>query len=258
MAGLQTVGPEGAIPLQAPCRITAGTFDTSGVPGICSSEPRRADPLVHGEWFAEPDLAPGTYTSPLHDPVPGFDVIDVSCDDADSATLSAGDATTRSAIINFDRGEHVTCTFTVAQWGTAEVLGDDDASGRAVLVPVEGRWRAENVAGRIDCGSFSRRIEPSPTEFAEVAVRRRGDRLVLKRLLLDGSNTKHRQSRPRRRLRSLRRCPPIASRALPASTRKGAGIASPCSSGYGATASVPGVVGARMARRSPFVEHPSR
>ena len=165
-----------------------GTFDTSGVPGTYSSEPRRADPLGHGESFAEPDLTPGTYTTTLHDPAPGFDVVDVSCDDGDSATPSAGDAGSRTAVINLDRGEHVTCTFTVAQRGTPPEPGPN-ASGRGVLVPIEGRWRAESGKGSISCRDFSRDIPPSPSEFGRITVRRGGDRLVMRRILGDGSNT---------------------------------------------------------------------
>jgi hypothetical protein len=165
-----------------------GTFDTSGVPGTYSGEPRRADPLAHGESFAEPDLPPGTYTTTLHDPAPGFDVVDVSCDDGGSTTPSSGDAVTRTAVINLDRGEHVTCTFTVAQRGESTESAAD-TTGPGDLVPIEGRWRAESGTGSISCGDFSRDIPPSPSEFGRIAVRRGGDRLVIRRILGDGSKT---------------------------------------------------------------------
>jgi len=63
------------------------------------------------ETFTVDGLAPGTYSLTQFDPAPDFELTDVSCDDGDSASPSVGDSSTRTAIINIDPAETVTCTF---------------------------------------------------------------------------------------------------------------------------------------------------
>ena len=69
-------------------------------------------------------LPPGTYTTTEADPAPQFDLVEISCDDGGSATVSGGDPTTRSAIFNIDPGEMVTCEFTNARRGAIVVAAE--------------------------------------------------------------------------------------------------------------------------------------
>jgi hypothetical protein len=80
-----------------------GTFQYTGVPtGTVSS---------NGTLVAS-NLTPGTYTTTQVDPAPDFELEEVLCDDAASATTSSGDPQTRTAIFNLDPGETVRCSFT--------------------------------------------------------------------------------------------------------------------------------------------------
>jgi hypothetical protein len=67
------------------------------------------------------DLNPGTYTTTQVDPAPDFDVTSVECNDGASGLSSSGDAQSRTAVINLDDGETVTCTFSNTQRGTLVV-----------------------------------------------------------------------------------------------------------------------------------------
>ena len=152
-------------------------------------------------------LVPGTYTTTEADPAPDFELAAVECDDGASATTSAGDPGTRSAIFNLDPGETVTCTFLNAatasapetaggSGGTGPAGGDSppDANGTnpfaspdpdfdqfplpddlppgagTYLVPRPGPWTATNFAGSMDCSAMSMAIPAEPPEPGEIQV----------------------------------------------------------------------------------------
>jgi hypothetical protein len=75
------------------------------------------------------DLEPGTYTTTQVDPAPDFDVSRVTCDDNGSPTESMGDPTTRTALINLDPGETVSCSFTNTKRGTLVVATNTNPEG---------------------------------------------------------------------------------------------------------------------------------
>jgi hypothetical protein len=58
---------------------------------------------------------PGQYTVTEDDPTPAFDLTAIACDDGSSAIPSTWYVVTRTATINLDPGETVTCTFTNTQ-----------------------------------------------------------------------------------------------------------------------------------------------
>jgi len=60
---------------------------------------------------------------------PDFDVSGVTCDDDGSPTTSSGDAVTRTAVINVDPGETVTCVFTNTKRGTLVVTTKTNPEG---------------------------------------------------------------------------------------------------------------------------------
>ena len=78
------------------------------------------------EWFALTDrtfqrfdnVPPGRYTVIQDDAAPSYDLTSLTCDDSDTTgTASTGDLATRTAIVNLDPGETVTCRFTNSRRG---------------------------------------------------------------------------------------------------------------------------------------------
>ncbi len=68
--------------------------------------------LSHGEQKAFLNVTPGTYTVTEDQPGNAFQLRNISCvDDVTTGTASVGDVNTRTATINLDPGETVTCTF---------------------------------------------------------------------------------------------------------------------------------------------------
>jgi hypothetical protein len=87
-----------------------------------------AGSIKNGETITSSSLLPGTYTS-TEAAAAGFDLTSISCDDANSATASSGDTTTRQATFKLDAGETVTCTFTNTKRATITVKKVTDPSG---------------------------------------------------------------------------------------------------------------------------------
>jgi hypothetical protein len=125
----------------------AGAFQVTGVPSGTVST---------GGTLVVADLPAGTYTTTQVDPAPEFDLTSVACDDQDSGTPSSGDPGTRSAVINLDAGETVTCRFTNTQRGTvviatetlpADVTGSFRFTGvPSGTVPTNGTLVVANLA----------------------------------------------------------------------------------------------------------------
>lgn len=101
----------------------AGSFTVTGVP---------SGTLTTEGTLVVSDLAPGTYTTTEIDPAPDFDVSAIECDDdGQEGTPSSGDAQTRTAVINLDAGETVTCTFSNTQRGSAVIASRTEPEGAA-------------------------------------------------------------------------------------------------------------------------------
>lgn len=94
----------------------------SGAPGSFTFTGDAAGSIGDGGTITVSNLKPGTYTSTEANPTPAFDLTDISCDDASSATPSTGSLATRTATFKLDPGETVTCTFTNTQRGHAKVV----------------------------------------------------------------------------------------------------------------------------------------
>jgi hypothetical protein len=89
-------------------------------------------PIKDGEQVVVSDLLPGTYHSTEEIPA-GWQLVDITCNDTDSANPSSGDVGTGKATFNLDAGEVVKCTFTdkdPSKLGTIVVekkaIGGDD------------------------------------------------------------------------------------------------------------------------------------
>jgi hypothetical protein len=182
------------------------------------------------------DLQPGTYTTTAFDgasrdsdaEATGLELVDVVCNDGESATVSSGDASTRTAIYNLEAGETVQCLFSYEDATPDEgapaggsVSGDAPSSGGggeaadgtdpfanpdetlsdfplpdelppdagAYGVPKAGRWTAVNLAGNLDCGAMSLAIPASPPETGVIEVLEDGQTLV-------GSSLQEHQTAP--------------------------------------------------------------
>ena len=86
--------------------------------------------LDDGETQGFTEVTPGTYTITETNPAPGFDLVDITCSDCNSA----GSLATGAAMVHLESGETVTCTFTNRQRGEVTVIKD--------VVPDDGgEWR---------------------------------------------------------------------------------------------------------------------
>jgi uncharacterized repeat protein (TIGR01451 family) len=81
--------------------------------------------LTHGAAQGFNDITPGAYTVTEADPTltpGGFDLSGIACDDANST----GNTGARTATINLDPGETVTCIFTNTQRGSITIIKSSD------------------------------------------------------------------------------------------------------------------------------------
>jgi uncharacterized repeat protein (TIGR01451 family) len=76
-----------------------------------------AGTIDDGGTITVSNLMPGTYTSTETDPT-GYSLDSIVCDDAQSATPSTDNLTTRTATFKLDAGETVTCTFSNTKLAT--------------------------------------------------------------------------------------------------------------------------------------------
>ncbi|MCB1559964.1 MAG: hypothetical protein KDI75_02495 [Xanthomonadales bacterium] len=131
------------------------------------------------------EASEGTLTSTMSSIDPrltaaGYKLVQIRCDDLDSANVSTGDLGARRASFAVDRGESVTCTFLLemrddddrgpgdssqTDGGDGEPGGSNPPDGSnppggeeapACTCPKEGRWRVNNHVGSMICsGPFS-------------------------------------------------------------------------------------------------------
>ena len=89
--------------------------------------------LDYGQTKTFNNVAPGPYTVTETDPTVtpgGYNLTGLSCDETGIAN-SSGDVVTRTATINLEAGETITCTFTNTQRGTIIVEKQTDPDGVA-------------------------------------------------------------------------------------------------------------------------------
>jgi hypothetical protein len=186
----------------------SGLFRYTGVPSGTVSP---------GGGLTVANLSPGTYTTTEVDPAPDFELTDVTCDDDESESASAGDAATRTAVVNLEAGETVRCVFThEAAAGTPDggtgsgtTGGEEPGDGGSTTgdgvnpfsdpdeylvnfplpdelpadagtyaVPKAGPWTVTNLSGQMDCGATSLAIPASPPESGSIDVQDGGRTLV--------------------------------------------------------------------------------
>ncbi len=115
---------------------------------------------------------------------PGWDLVSVECDDAESTSISGGSVSDGSATYRVEPGEAVRCDFAFSSGGPGdgpEGPGDgpgsvDEDSQR--LLPLPGEWRVVNVSAAMVCGGQTIDLAKSPPGLVALEVRRGGDRLI--------------------------------------------------------------------------------
>ncbi|MCB1864211.1 MAG: ExeM/NucH family extracellular endonuclease [Chromatiales bacterium] len=95
--------------------------DPAGEPGAFEFTGAVSGNIGHGQRIVMNGLPPGNHVVTETDPAPSFELTAISCDDGNSS----GDIGARSASINLEEGETVTCTFTNTV---------DDADGIAAAI----------------------------------------------------------------------------------------------------------------------------
>jgi uncharacterized repeat protein (TIGR01451 family) len=129
----------------------ADTFEFTGTPAGSIS--------VSGATISA-EVSPGTYSS-TEAPEPGWDLISITCDDANST----GDVATRTANFDASPGEVVTCTFTnKKRVGSIIVRKETDPDGHAQVFEFEASYDADgfslsdgqsNDSGLLSPGTYS-------------------------------------------------------------------------------------------------------
>jgi hypothetical protein len=129
------------------------------------------------------NVAPGAYTVTESDPTPGFDLTALVCDDANS-TENVG---TRTAAINVEAGETVTCVYTNTQRGSVVIekqTNPDGASGSFAFTQ-----NVDNTGGfNLSDGGTKTFTNVSPGAYT-VAESSPGPSFVLTALVCDDANS---------------------------------------------------------------------
>jgi len=132
-----------------------------------------------GETLQESGLASGRYSASQPAPSPWLTLVDVTCDDQQSASPSTGSVVMRAANFHIDAGETVTCTF-VYDGFEQFIIPDDLPDGAGLVVhPKPGVWGVINRRGSMQCpGLISRDLgEDRDRNHGELSVLGDGERL---------------------------------------------------------------------------------
>ncbi|MDH3223982.1 MAG: hypothetical protein OEO23_09715 [Gemmatimonadota bacterium] len=131
-----------------------------------------------GESLEASGLASGRHSSSQPAPSPWLTLVEIVCDDQQSATPSTGSVGMRAANFNIDGNETVTCTF-VYDGFEAFVIPDDLPRGAGeVALPKPGIWGVTNGPGSMECpGLFSRELGGADYNRGEITVLGDGERI---------------------------------------------------------------------------------
>lgn len=131
-----------------------------------------------GESLESSGLDAGRHSASQPAPSPWLTLVDVTCDDQQSASPSTGSAAMRTANFHIDDGETVTCTF-VYDGFEQFIIPDDLPEGAGqVTHPKPGIWGVTNNPGSIQCdGIMSREIRGEDYNRGQLTVLGDGERL---------------------------------------------------------------------------------
>lgn len=132
-----------------------------------------------GEDLQESGLAAGRHSVSQPAPSPWLTLVDITCDDQQSAIPSTGSVAMRAANFHIDGGETVTCTFVYDGFEQFMIPegGLPDGPGE-VTHPKPGIWEVTNFTGSMDCpGLFSRELRGADHNRGELTVLGDGERI---------------------------------------------------------------------------------
>lgn len=131
-----------------------------------------------GGTLRESDLAPGTHSIGQLAPSPWLTLIDVTCDDQESAVPSTGSVAMRAANFHIDDGETVTCTFVYDAFERFMLPDDLPVGFGGPFIPEEGIWGVKNLGGSMQCpGLMSRALKGDDYNRGTLTVHEAGARL---------------------------------------------------------------------------------
>lgn len=110
-----------------------------------------------GETLQESDLAPGTHSISQPVPSPWLTLVDVTCDDQQSAVPSTGSVAMRAANFHIEDSETVTCTFVYDAFERFMLPDELPAGFGEAFLPREGIWGVTNLGGSMQCPGLMNR-----------------------------------------------------------------------------------------------------
>ncbi|MGI9626248.1 MAG: hypothetical protein ACR2QM_05375 [Longimicrobiales bacterium] len=131
-----------------------------------------------GESLEASGLASGRYSIAQPAPSPWLTLVEVTCDDPQSATPSTGSIGMRAANFHIDGGETVTCTFVYDGFEEFIIPDDLPAGAGEMTHPKPGIWGVTNWTGSMQCpGLMSREISGDDYNRGQVTVLDDGERI---------------------------------------------------------------------------------
>lgn len=131
-----------------------------------------------GGKIQQSDLAPGTHSIGQPAPSPWLTLVDVTCDDQQSAVPSTGSVAMRAANFHIESGETVTCTFVYDAFERFMLPADLPAGFGESFLPREGIWGVKNLGGSIQCpGLMNRSLTGDDYNQGTLTVHEAGARL---------------------------------------------------------------------------------
>lgn len=131
-----------------------------------------------GETLRQSNLAPGTHSIGQPAPSPWLTLVEVTCDDQQSAVPSTGSVAMRAANFHIEEDETVTCTFVYDAFERFMLPDELPAGFGEAFLPREGIWGVTNLGGSIQCpGLMNRALTGDDYNQGTLTVHEAGARL---------------------------------------------------------------------------------
>lgn len=131
-----------------------------------------------GETLRQSELASGTHSIGQLAPSPWLTLVEINCDDRDSAVPSTSSVAMRAANFHIDGSETVTCTFVYDAFERFILPDKLPAGFGAPFIPDEGIWGVKNLDGSMQCpGLMNKKIKGDDYNRGTLTVHEGGARL---------------------------------------------------------------------------------